>query len=202
LKLILIQKWWSHTHTRCILFHITFSIFKNKRLFSFCWGEIYFLTCCFFISKLAQLKKLCFLEKGKHYFLNWQKIILINQQFFKILFVFWGRSPTAVMLNLINHTSSCFILVIAHHYENFLKIYFTFILSIRYSICVCTIFLYNINCLPSSLLPPVEKIATLLTVLLTLLNDFLKTNTGSRIQINFILFLVTSSFISHCFNKL
>ena len=57
------------------------------------------------------------------------------------------------------------------------------------------------KCLPSSLLPPVEKIATLLTVLLTLLNDFLKTNTGSHIQTNFMLFLATSSFIFHYFKK-
>ena len=44
-------------------------------------------------------------------------------------------------------------------------------------------------------LPSVKKIATLF-------NDFLKTNIGSHIQTNFILFLVTSSFISHCFKKM
>jgi len=32
----------------------------------------------------------------------------------------------------------------------------------------------------------IEKIATLLTVLFTLLNDFLKTNTGNHIQTNII----------------
>ena len=60
------------------------------------------------------------------------------------------------------------------------------------------VFLYNMKCLLSLLLPPVEKIATLLTVLFTLLNDFLKTNIGSQIS----LFFVISSFISHCFKKL
>jgi len=49
----------------------------------------------------------------------------------------------------------------AHHYENFYENLFNFY-SIRYSISVngffTQIFLYNIKCLPPSLLPPVEKI--------------------------------------------
>jgi len=54
------------------------------------------------------------------------------------------------------------------------------------------------QCFPPSLLPAIEKIAELLT----LLNDFSKTNTESHIQTNFILFLVISSFMSHFFKKL
>jgi len=44
--------------------------------------------------------------------------------------------------------------------------------------CCIQVFLYNIKCLPLRL--PVEKIVTLLTVLLNLFNDFLKTNTDSH----------------------
>jgi len=90
----------------------------------------------------------------------------------------------------------------AHHYENFYKNLFHF--YIRYSINInvfIQVFLYNIKYLPSSLLP-VEKITILLIVLFILLNDFLKMNTGSHIQTNFVLFLVISSFISHCFKIL
>ena len=52
------------------------------------------------------------------------------------------------------------------------------------------------------MLPAFAIAAKKIVTLLTLLNDFLKTNIGNHIQTNFILFLVISSFMSHCFKKL
>ena len=56
-------------------------------------------------------------------------------------------------------------------------------------------FLYNMKCLFATATSRKNSDVTYF-------NDFLKTNTGSHIQTNFILFLVISRFISHCFKKL